>query len=133
MTICPRCQEVSSSETNAHRPAAGAACPGMRGLWGPNGTDLESQKSRLEVRTRLSPASGSHERTRLGNDRFWTVGVRMGVERPVNCLLKEKAGSTMLELKTSLGSSRWGPFSSQVGLILRVYKKGPEQRALLSR
>jgi hypothetical protein len=30
-------------------------------------------------------------RTRLGNDRFWTVGVRMGVERPVNYLLKEKA------------------------------------------
>ena len=47
-------------------------------------------------------------RGRLGNDRFWTVGVRMGVERPVNYLLKEKAGSTMLELKTSLDSSRLG-------------------------
>ena len=46
--------------------------------------------------------------TRLGNDRFWTVGVRMGVERPVNYLLKEKAGSTMLELKTFLDSSRLG-------------------------
>jgi hypothetical protein len=32
----------------------------------------------------------------------------MGVERPVNYLLKEKAGSTMLELKTSLDSSRLG-------------------------
>ena len=40
--------------------------------------------------------------------RFWTVGVRMGVERPVNYLLKEKAGSTMLELKTFLDSSRLG-------------------------
>ena len=33
----------------------------------------------------------------------------MGVERPVNYLLKEKAGSTMLELKTFLDSSRLGP------------------------
>ena len=36
------------------------------------------------------------------------LGVRMGVERPVNYLLKEKAGSTMLELKTFLDSSRLG-------------------------
>ena len=33
------------------------------------------------------------------------LGVRMGVERPVNYLLKEKAGSTMLELKTFLTRS----------------------------
>ena len=32
----------------------------------------------------------------------------MGVERPVNYLLKEKAASTMLELKTFLDSSRLG-------------------------
>src|ERR1700730_18545753 len=56
----------------------------------------------------LSAGGGSHERTRLGNDRFWTVGVRMAVERPVNYLLKEKTGSTMLELKTFLDSSRLG-------------------------
>src|SRR6202040_1754562 len=31
---------------------------------------------------------------------FLDCGVRTGVERPVNYLLKEKAGSTMLELKT---------------------------------
>jgi hypothetical protein len=54
----------------------------------------------------------------------------MGVERPVNYLLKEKAGSTMLELKTFLDSGRLGPLSSQVGLILRVYKKGPPSNAL---
>ena len=53
----------------------------------------------------------------------------MAVERPVNYLLKEKAGSTMLELKTFLDSSRLG--AALLGLILRVYKKrGPEQRAL---
>ena len=114
MTICPRCQEVSSSETIAHRPAAGAACPGMRGLWGPNGTDLESQKSRLEVRTRLSPGSGSHERTRLGNDRFWTVGVRMAVERPVNYLLKERPARPCWSSKPSWIPVVWGPLSSQV-------------------
>jgi hypothetical protein len=54
----------------------------------------------------------------------------MGVERPVNYLLNEKAGSTMLELKTFLDSIVWGPLSSQVGLILRVYKKGASNRAL---
>jgi hypothetical protein len=57
------------------------------------------------------------------------LGVRMGVERPVNYLLKEKAGSTMLGLKTFLDSSRLG--AALLGLILRVYKKrGPEQRAV---
>jgi hypothetical protein len=54
----------------------------------------------------------------------------MGVERPANYLLKEKAGSTMLELETFLDSSRLGPLSSQVGLILRVYKKGAPSNAL---
>ena len=54
----------------------------------------------------------------------------MGVERPANYLLKEKAGSTMLELKTSRIPVVWGPLSSQVGLILRVYKKGAPSNAL---
>jgi hypothetical protein len=57
----------------------------------------------------------------------------MAVERPVNYLLKEKAGSTMLELKTFLIPVVWGPLASQVGLILRVYKKGGPATRSLSR
>ena len=77
---------------------------GMRGV----GNVLDAAVVEEPKVCRLCAGGGSHERTRLGNDRFWTVGVRMGVERPVNYLLKEKAGSTMLELKTFLDSSRLG-------------------------
>jgi hypothetical protein len=56
----------------------------------------------------LSAGGGSHERTRLGNDNFRAVGVRMGVERPVNYRLKRKGRLDHVRAQNLIGFQPFG-------------------------